>query len=224
MAIEDKRGCGYRKVGGVYIEGEYTGAPCDRLPLPITSCPVCGSGVHVNRGVTRIIPVKLFGYHQPCEDKIRPCFVCDPPEDPGYIMLVGEMHYKTPADFMEEGLRMGISKRLPSEHIPKDLIVGKTVVYLAHRKAVEVREAPADQKSLGLSQDPDQERLIDAESVKKALGIFAAFIPKRIVQIVRESELEGKSGELLRESLEKRGIVPVPVPDGDPDHDPKRRK
>lgn len=34
MAQESKRGCGYRKVGGTYLVGNYISVPCDRLPYP----------------------------------------------------------------------------------------------------------------------------------------------------------------------------------------------
>lgn len=34
MASETKRGCGYRKVGGMYLVGDYIRVPCDRLPFP----------------------------------------------------------------------------------------------------------------------------------------------------------------------------------------------
>ncbi len=217
MAGEKERACGYRKIGGLYLEGEYVGVSCDRLPMPLTTCPVCGGGIRVGRGFTEINPRQLWGFHQSCSDKFRPCFVCDPRSDPAFIMLVGERYYKTPADFNNEAREMGISKRIP--FVPKNLQVGKTVVYLAHKKAAEVHHMPADQRAFHL--DPDeiaQDRLLDAESVKMDLGIFSAFIPQRIVQIVRDTDLQGPKGEKLRKSLERRGIVPVPVPAGDPDH------
>jgi len=133
-------------------------------------------------------------------------------------MLVGEGFYKSPEDFAREAEIMGISKKIPFK--PKDMVVGKTVVYLAHHKACEVREAPAMQHAMAVgAADPgDRPRLLDAETVKKATGIFSAFIPQRIVQIVKESALEGPAGDKLREDLAKRGITPVPVPDDDPDH------
>lgn len=217
MAIEEERGCGFRKVGGLYLEGEYLSLPCDRLPLALETCPVCGGGIKVGRGFTEINPLRLWGIHTPCSDSHRPCIVCDPGEDPAYIMLVGEGYYKSPGDFAQEAKLMGISKRIP--FVPKNMIVGKTVVYLAHHKAVEVREAPALQYNMGEIPDwTGPPRLLDAETVKKATGIFSAFIPQRIVQIVKESALNGPAGEKLREDLAKRGITPVPVPDDDPDH------
>jgi len=133
-------------------------------------------------------------------------------------MLVGEGYYKTPGDFAREAEIMGISKKIP--FVPKDMVIGKTVVYLAHHKACEVREAPAMQHAMaiGAAEQEDRPRLLDAEAVKMATGIFSAFIPQRIVQIVKESSLEGPAGDKLCEDLAKRGITPIPVPDDDPDH------
>ena len=129
-------------------------------------------------------------------------------------MLVGAGNYKTPFDFLNEAKTMGISKRIP--FIPKDLELGKTVVYLAHPKACEAREPVALQQAMAIVEGPEtkQPRLLETERVEKALGIFCAFIPKRVEKLVWESEL---TDEKL-EQLEKRGITPVPIPAGDIDH------
>ena len=37
MAIEGKRGCGYRKVNALYLCGGCLDTPCDRLPLEATN-------------------------------------------------------------------------------------------------------------------------------------------------------------------------------------------
>lgn len=222
MAVEKERGCGFRKIGGLYLEGEYIPVECDRLPLALEVCPVCGGGIKVGRGYTEINPFRLWGIHHPCSDKIRPCHVCDPPDAPGFIMLVGERYYPTPGDFAREAQLLGISKRIAQ--VPKHLVVGESIVYLAHRKAAIRRTAPelvhaVPDGSAGWGEDaPPEPRLIDAEKVEKVTGIFAAFIPHRIVQIVKESDLEGPAGEKLREDLAKRGITPVGVPGDDPDH------
>ena len=232
MASESKRGCGYRKVGGLYMVGEYISVPCDRLPLRLASCPVCGAGIHFTRSMTEINPNKLFGQHdgslveliddQPvtaiCKDKIRPCHVCDPPDAVAFIMMVGEKYY-SPESFMEEAGKMGVSKKIP--FIPKKLKLGETIVYLAHPKACVVKEVLVLQHAMAMAggdRDNGQPRLLEAEKEDGALGIFCAFIPQRIEKLVWGSELEGEQGEKLKESLEKRGITPVPIPDGDADH------
>ena len=99
MAIEAIRGCGFRRVGGMYLCGEYISSPCDRMPFPLTTCPVCGQGIKISRGFTQVTPFQLWGIHQDCQDRFRPCFLCDPQDEPAYIMLVGAGSYKTPQDY-----------------------------------------------------------------------------------------------------------------------------
>lgn len=214
MAQEARRGCGYRRVGGLYLCGNYIGVSCDRLPYPLETCPVCGGGIKVSRGFTKINPLHLFGIHHDCTDTLRPCFVCDPKDEPAFIMGVGERFYKTPAEFMEEARQLGVSKRIP--FIPKEMQLGKTVVYLAHPKACEATETPALQCSMNLGQDngDSKPRLLDAEKRKKVMGIFTAFIPQRVEKLIWESEATEEELEKLR----KRGITPVIIKDGDPDH------
>lgn len=52
MAIETRRGCGYRKVGGLYLVGSPDGLDCHRLPLPVERCPTCDHGIKPARGWT----------------------------------------------------------------------------------------------------------------------------------------------------------------------------
>lgn len=214
MAVEQIRGCGFRKLGGTYLCGEYIGEPCDRMPFPLTTCPVCGQGIKVSRGFTKVNPYQLWGTHQDCKDRFRPCFLCDPQDQPAYIMLVGEKYYKTPTDFLDEAHLLGISKRIP--FIPKDLELGKTIIYLAHPKACEVKVAPALQEAMALVEENQtkQPRLLETERNEKRLGIFCAFIPERVEKLIWEKDATPE--EL--EKLEKRGITPIPIPDGDPDH------
>jgi len=60
----------------------------------------------------------------------------------------------------------------------------------------------------------NQPRLLETEKVSKALGIFCAFIPKRVEKLIWEKDATPK--EL--EKLEHRGISPIIIPDGDADH------
>lgn len=133
-------------------------------------------------------------------------------------MNVGEKYYKTPGDFLEEAHQLGISKRIP--FIPKELELGKTVIYLAHPKACEVREPVARQQAMAIldGSEAKQPRLVDTEKVEKRLGIFTAFIPRKVEKLVWESE--ATTEELGK--LERRGITPVVVKDDDPDHRPKK--
>ena len=222
MASESKRGCGYRKVGGMYLVGGLLSLPCDRLPYPLTVCPVCGQGMKVNRGFTRINPLKVFGLHDEqvpvfqdnpavageitkvnCFDAVRPCLMCDPTEEPSYIMLVGEKYYTTKS-FIEEADTLGVSKRIP--FIPQEFEVGKTVIYLAHKKAcIENGIGEANKKGR-------------IKMLQETTGIFCVFIPQKVEKLFWESELKGKKGEALKKKLAKKGITPVAILDGDKDH------
>ena len=216
MAIEARRGCGFRKVGGMYLCGEFISSPCDRMPFPLTTCPICGQGIKVSRGFTQVNPYRLWGPHdQPvtvfrdnpevrgeitklnCTDRFRPCLLCDPQDEPAYIMLVGAGNYKTKEVFLEEAHRMGISKRIP--FIPKGLELCKTAIYLAHPNACEVREPAVLQQAMAIVEETqiNQPRLLETEKVEKKLGIFCAFIPKRVETLVWESELTDEKREQL---------------------------
>ena len=212
MAQEPERGCGFRKVNGLYLVGSYLAISCDRLPFPLKTCRTCGAGTHFTRAMTEIIPSRLFGLHDNCADKLRPCFVCDPVKKPAYLMMVGEKFYPSINHFLKEAEKFGISKRVP--FIPKNLKIGEPVIYLAHNKACIEKKPIDDQPSLPLGNEV-QTRMIDAKEKQiKAFGIFAAFIPQRIEMPVWKSALTKKK----RAELEKRGITPVPLKDGDKDH------
>ena len=199
MAQEAKRGCGFRKMNGLYLVGGYIGVPCDRLPLEVGACPVCGEGIKLMRSVKEVNPLKLFGRHGGCGDQARPCFVCDPRDEVAFIMGVGSRYY-TPQSFLEEARQMGVSKRIPA--MPKKLKLGETVVYLAHPKAIEV--PPTVQ--------PDSLAAL-LDKTKYRLGIICAFIPQRVEKILWRSQA---SEEVLKD-LERRNITPV-LFYGDPDH------
>lgn len=208
--IEKRRGCGYRKVGACYLCSDGIWVSCDRLPLKVGHCPVCGAGIHFTRSFTEINPLRLFGIHQPCSDRLRPCHICDPKDAPAFIMTVGAKYY-TPMSFLEEAAEMGVSKKIP--FIPKKLELGRTVVYLAHPKAVEVRGPLAVQQAMSVVENIDnpQLRLLEAEHKPTyEMGIFCAFVPTRVEKLVWESELTDEK----REELERRGVTPIPVPDG----------
>lgn len=190
MAVETKRGCGYRKIGGTYICGTGLSIICERLPLRIPVCPVCGETIRFLRSIRRINPKKLFGECQ--ENHIchqYDCKICDPPEK-GWVMWVGREY--TPESFTQEAEEMGVSKRIP--FIPEDLKIGDWV-YLAHNNVFKV-----DKKHY-------------------EAGIFYAFKVTKIEKIITTSQSKNKK---LMDSLKEKNIVPVIVPDDDPDHMPKR--
>lgn len=126
---EAKRGCGYRKIGALYLVGSGSFVPCHRLPVKIP-------GISFFRGYKGINPKKLIGlcpdlYADKCPCDLG-CPICNPPDqDIHGLMFVGESYY-TPDSFMSEAVQMGISKRIPN--IPDNLVLGKSIVYLAYKK------------------------------------------------------------------------------------------
>jgi hypothetical protein len=187
---EHKRGCGYRQAGGIYLVAGALAKPCGKLPIPLTVCEYCGSGYKPARGWTWIKPEALIKGRK-C-DSPKECFECplgpNPPERAG-LLWIGEKHYRTPDHFAREAVQMGISRRLNG--IPRDLVVGETWVFCAHRKsnfvAANMPEAEGDQP----------------EAVP---AIFTAFRPSAIEYVVKGTETDGE----LR-ALVKRGFTLVDV-------------
>ena len=218
MAVEAKRGCGFRKIGGLYLVGDFSPVDCDRMPYLIGPCPVCGGGLHFTRSMTEINPLRLFGFHDPCAERRPHCKLCQPPDDAAFVMTVGNKYY-TPESFIQEAATMGVSKRIP--FIPKKLVPGHTIIYLAHPKAVPVHEPSPMSKALVEAvaivegeAPPPQPRLLEADQVTHKLGIFCAFIPQGIEKVLSKKNATRKEVD----SLKRRGITAVVVPDNDPDH------
>jgi len=185
------RGCGYRKEGGLYLMGEGKGVACGKLPLPIGICPTCGHGVKVSRGFTWINPVELFGEVR-CPNETYDCQGChlstfgvNQMHNAGMIW-VGEKFYPSPTDFTVEAMTQGVSRRINS--IPHQFVLGKTWVFLAHRKGLAVKYAD------GL--DPDYYEPT----------IFHAFLPKAIEYVVKPDD-----DEATLERLMKKGVTLVRI-------------
>jgi len=198
MAIEPRRGCGYRKVGGLYIVSGGLGDPCCKLPILLKVCPTCGGGVKQTRGWTWIDPRPWL--KGPCS---REAFINCPAAsaeamgDRVGLLWIGEKFYPTPAFFVEEANRLGISRRITA--IPRGFKVGEHWVFLAHPKVKLVLP-------------------LDAGPTDKAdwvAGIFRIFKPDRIEKIVTETMAKDEA-EMAK--LAEHNITPVIVPDDDKDH------
>jgi hypothetical protein len=217
MAVEARRGCGYRKVGGTYLVGGGIGAPCDRLPFELGICPCCSGGIKPSLGWTWVRPVLLFqGKHilgkeygvkaELCiEAEDHSCWLCYDPGKFGKagLLWIGGGFYKSPADFLKEGVAMGFSRRINS--IPRGFKIGETPVLLAHRKTITRPVTP---------EDVELNSKLKGELIASFPGIFYVWIPQFIEKIFKESE---RDSEVVRDA-EKRGIRPVFVPDNDKDH------
>jgi len=208
MAVEKPRGCGFRKVGGLYLVGEGTSMSCDRFPYKIENCPVCGSGLKFTRAWTWLDWPKYSGASH--EDYMAMgacrcpviCPVCWPLNQPQPygLLWVGERYY-SPEAFVRESLQMGVSRRLPFTgnipRAPKNLKLGDTWVLFAHKHVIYTGK---DEKG--------------AEIWEPA--IFHAFRPTRLELLIWQKDA---TVERLAE-LEKAGITPIVIPNGDKDHDP----
>ena len=208
MAIEKKRGCGFRKVGGQYLVGGGAGIPCDRLPFELTVCPCCSAGFKPALGFTWMDVGKLFGgphtqaYQIRCDCGVV-CPLCSAPEKIGKagLLWIGEKFYKTPGAFLAEGVEMGFSRRIKS--IPHGFKVGETYVMLAHKNVIRTKSS-------------DHGILVPetGEAIAYKPGIFYFWLPTRVELIFKESD----RGSEAVQAAEKRGITAVFVPDDDPDH------
>ena len=196
MAVEAKRGCGYRNVGGLYLVCEGKGRACGRMPLELKPCPTCGGGMRQSRGWQWIEPATLFEGTS-CYTNVFDCNNC-PAGNIDHIgraglIWIGKAHYPTPEHFNLEAKTMGISRRISA--VPKGFEAGKMWVFLAHPEVI-----PG-------TNDEDEQVMLPA--------VFKIFMPSAIEKIITESQSQDEDE---MEKLEKRGITPFVVPDDDPDH------
>lgn len=219
MAVEPRRGCGYRKIGGLYLVSGGHGVFCDRLPIPLEICPTCGHGVKQTRGFTWVDAAALVGgVHPACADDF-PCPLCMAPRELGRcgLLWIGETFYKTPLDFDREAAALGVSRRISA--IPRGFQVGETWIMFAHPKAIlppfscERCDSPVHRSGKD-GQTIECDRVCGWTAPLFRPGIFKVWRPERIEKILPESK---RGSEEAAELLEK-GIVPVFVPDDDPDH------
>lgn len=223
MSVEARRGCGYRKVGGIYLVSSGIGLPCDRMPFPLTVCPTCSAGIKQARGWTWVDLAALTGGpHEPCVD-YPGCVMCAGKDDShkAGLLWIGERFYKTPADFAQEAHDLGISRRIST--VPKDLKIGETWVLLAHPKAVP-HWSMLPGTAPGVLTNQTVREIVTVETGRDPLegrpeptpGIFRAFKPERIEVLVTESQSKDEGDYMAK--LAKRGLTPVIVPDNDKDH------
>lgn len=210
MAIEKARGCGFRKVNGLYLCGEGAAVRCDRLPFRIVNCPVCSSGLKFTRAFTWLDWEKYAGKHITDEfgsvtdcKCLTICPVCQPehPRQPYCLLWIGERYY-SPEAFIRESLQMGVSRRLPFTgnipRAPRLLKLNVTWVLFAHKHVIYKGK---DEKGVDIYEP----------------AIFHAFKPTRLELLIWQKDA---TEERLAE-LEKAGITSIIIPDGDLDHSPE---
>jgi len=190
MAVEQARGCGFRKVGGLYLCADGPGMDCCKLPIIFKTCPTCGSGVKQTRGFQWIDPRPWVKPGNCTSELSEFCALAHPERlgDRVGLLWIGAEFYPTPGDFTWEALQMGVSRRLRG--VPRGFEAGKTWVWLAH---------PRIQK--------DGEEWLG--------GVFQAIRPDRLEKIV--TDIEACDADEMAK-LAAAGITPVIVPHDDPDH------
>lgn len=217
MAVEAKRGCGYRKTGGIYLVSEPGGMPCDRLPIPLTVCPTCSHGFKQARGWTWVdVNALIGGVHKDCHDA-GPCPLCTATADMGKagMLWIGEKFYPTPESFDNEAQTLGISRRIHA--VPRNFKVGETWILLSHPKGI-CKECTACH-GVGLKRENNvtiMERCEACEGERFVItpAIIKVWRPQRIEKILAESQRDSEE----HKELEEKGITCVFVPDGDKDH------
>jgi hypothetical protein len=198
--IDRKRGCGWRQPGGLYLVADGPASPCGRLPIPLSTCPTCGHGIAPARGWTWVDGTALIAPH-PCDPPAGASCTAHCPLflDPGKVGLlwIGEQYYPTPRDFLDEADRLGISRRIP--RLPAGFKLGRTWVWLVHRKAIPRRCEWCLGQSAKCSHCGGRGRAHSA-------GVFRAFRPTAVEYVVRDTETEEELDRLVA-----RGITPVRV-------------
>lgn len=185
-SIEGKRGCGYRKQGGLYLISGGMGRYCGALPIELSVCPTCHHGIKPSRGWTWI-DLSALASVRGCQKEggCGDCPIADAKISQCGLIWIGEKFYPSPLSFSNEAHNMGISRRISA--VPRGFKLGETWVALAHRKAIE-----------------GEFKLEEEPTFKSA--IFHVFKPQRIEYVVKDDDTPEKL-----ESLEKRGISLVRV-------------
>jgi hypothetical protein len=197
MAVEAARGCGYRKVGGLYLCSDPPDSVCCRFPIPLEICPTCSQGVKQSRGWTWL-NIKPFIKDQ-CINARWGCILSIIEHLPDQVGLiwVGEKFYARPIDFLEEAQRLGISRKL--KFVPRGFKLGETRVCFAHPKATLKTNAEG--------------------KIEFVAGIIAIVTPDRWETIITETQAKYGSYKHQRDD-----VNPIIVPDHDPDHRGYTRK
>jgi hypothetical protein len=200
LLLEMSRGCGYRKIGGVYLVCP-AGAEviCGRFPYLIKPCPVCGERIRQTRGYQWITMSTYFEGN--CQDNSHECHSVGCPVcfsdtlEKCLCMWIGKQHY-TPESFLREAINVGVSKRIPVtgkvKEVPEGLEIGYTWCLLAHPQAGEEITTTKEGKT----------------KIKKVPAFFMAFKPSAIEIVV--SEEQAKNEKYITD-LRERGFTPVRV-------------
>ena len=235
---EERRGCGYRKPSksgvGIYLMGPELNAPCGRMPFELKACPACGGGIKPSRGWNWITPRALFGpapehpltygLGAACAHYPELCQGCPLglaiPEGKHGLIWIGEAHYPTPADFLLEAKKLGLSRKIGA--LPKGFELGKTVVYLAHRKAIKVAVQVKPGQTLEYAtRDLTEATLINEDGSREKIepsfrpGIFATFKPTGVDLVIADADAVPERATKLAEKIGDKARIVKVVPKGE---------
>lgn len=227
MAVEPRRGCGFRKVGGLYLVAPALGEVCHRLPFLLVTCPTCGAGFKPARGWTWVDAIELFG-GPAFRDVCRPdkptfdaghcprCVVCSPTRIGSGERTSSDRVRATLEDTPDARGRAGLlwigERFYPT---PEHFALESSTLGVSRRIGAvprgfvlgETWVLLAHRRACVAELEPGAEPVT-------AAGIFSVFRPTALEKIVRASDDTPEA----RADAARRGITLVPVPDSDPDH------
>lgn len=208
---ENERGCGWRKIGGVYLVGDGVSACCDGLPVDLGPCDDCGFEVYQARS---IVPIHAGFLHSKlkthdCKDDF-PCPLCFYGKPWGdlkaealakaekfsgpkvfFLMWVSQDLY-TPEEFIDEAREFGVSKRIAANSLPSDFVIGNDWIFLAHRDTKFPKFGTSPLKD-------DKDRPVPYDVATKR-GIFYAFKPQRLELVLYKGQISDADLEEYEET------------------------
>lgn len=170
---EARRGCGFRRKGGLYLMSGGLANPCGKLPHVLSVCPTCSNGIKFSRGWTWINPYHLLSAAECGGTYCSNCPMGSAIPTKAGLLWVGRKFYSIDA-FVDEAMRLGVSRRINS--IPRGFDL-EMWVYLAHLGAVR------------------------GDDGMMHPGIFTAFKPHRIEYVITGQETEEELDKMEKRGL-----------------------
>jgi len=200
---EIERGCGFRKVGAIYLVGEGLSTSCDMLPMKLEPCQCCGFRPSFSRNFQKLnseyvnqrATIHFASEACTCLQAKPTCPLCFPLKTDSFgLMFVSSKAY-TPENFIKEAKMIGVSKRIPE--IPKGIRLNETWILLAYSKYPF--HPKTEFEETGLKAEPKLEP-----------AVFYAFKPARIEMLIWKMDVRPK----IIAYLEKKGITPIIIEEG----------